>query len=456
MRAASLRLRLGLAGIACVLLALGLAALGLSALFGTHAERRAEAELTQHFDQVLAGLSRDGGGGLGVEGPLSDPRFAQVYGGLYWQIDTPGGQGRSRSLWDATLPAVTMAEAPRFLRLPGPGGTPVLARVQRVALPPALGGGTAGITVALDARTIDAARRAFTADMLPYLGLLTLALIAAGSLQIHLGLRPLGHLRDRVGGLRRGQARRMGTQWPPEVQPLTREVDALLDQHEAEVRRAQDRAADLAHGLKTPLQAIIGEAERLAAAGQPRAAHSLTELVGRMRRQIDAELMRARLDAAEPGGCSDLARVARGVLDVLARVPEARALTLHCEIAAGTEVALAPDELAELIGALAENAVRHARSRVRLATGPEAAEGAGGMDGPEGAISLTISDDGPGLAPEHRARLLARGARLDEGGSGLGLSIARGIVARRGGSLALDAAPEGGLCVRLWLPRAGL
>ena len=95
MRAASLRLRLGLAGLAFLLVALGLAAFGLSQLFAIHVERRAEIELTQHFDQLIAGLTRNGGA-LAPDRPLSDPRADQVYGGLYWQIDRAREQSRSR------------------------------------------------------------------------------------------------------------------------------------------------------------------------------------------------------------------------------------------------------------------------------------------------------------------------------------------------------------------------
>ncbi|WP_254660344.1 hypothetical protein [Ketogulonicigenium vulgare] len=55
MRAISLGLRLALLGLVCITLALGVAFVGLSSLFNSHVERRAEAELTVHFDQLLGG-----------------------------------------------------------------------------------------------------------------------------------------------------------------------------------------------------------------------------------------------------------------------------------------------------------------------------------------------------------------------------------------------------------------
>ena len=60
----SLRLRLLVAGAVSIVLALALAALGLSLLFERHVERRVEAELKAHLDQLVAGLERGGDGAL--------------------------------------------------------------------------------------------------------------------------------------------------------------------------------------------------------------------------------------------------------------------------------------------------------------------------------------------------------------------------------------------------------
>jgi len=98
----SLRLRLALAGALAILLALGLAALGLAQLFGAHVERRATAEMAVQLDQVIAGLER-GPEGLELVRPPADPRFGVPYGGLYWQIEEAGDLRRSRSLWDSAL-----------------------------------------------------------------------------------------------------------------------------------------------------------------------------------------------------------------------------------------------------------------------------------------------------------------------------------------------------------------
>ena len=67
-----------------------------------------------------------------------------------------------------------------------------------------------------------------------------------------------------------------------------------------------------------------------------------------------------------------------------------------------------------------------------------------------------VDDDGPGLAPSMREAVLQRGVRADEAapGSGFGLAIVRELAGLYGGSIALGAAPSGGLRAILRLPGA--
>ncbi|MEE4119918.1 MAG: HAMP domain-containing sensor histidine kinase [Paracoccaceae bacterium] len=447
-RGLSLRLRLVLAGAVAVILALGLAAAGLSALFATHVERRAMAELSVQLDQVLAGLAR-AGDGLTVATPPADPRFARPYGGLYWQIETGGQLLRSRSLWDRALalPPDALADGQVHAhRIEGPEGAELLTLERSVTLPARLGGGTARAAVAMEAAELSAARRAFMADMAPYLALLALALIGAGWAQVAVGLRPLRAVGERVGALRGGRAARMGTDWPREVSPLAAEIDALLEAREGEIRRAQARAADLAHGLKTPLQALMGEAGRLRTAGSEQAARGIEDVAGAMRRTVDRELARARTAARAGGDRADVARVAARIVSVLRRTPDGARLDWEMAVPEGLAATLDAADLAEALGALAENAARHAASRVRIAA---SAEG--------DTLRLTVSDDGPGIPEGRRTALTNRFASAETAGPeetpghGLGLAIAAEIAEAAGGHLALaDAAP--GLSASLSLP----
>ena len=440
----SLRLRLALAGALAILAALGLAAFGLSQLFGAHVERRAVAEMGVQLDQVLAGLER-GEEGLALARPPADPRFRRPYGGLYWQIEGADGVQRSRSLWDRALdlPADTLGDGGVHVhRLAGPEGAALLVLERSVTLPARLGGGSVRVAVAMAAAELDAARRAFMADLAPYLGLLALVLTGAGWAQLWVGLRPLRGLGARVAALRAGRADRVGKDWPQELRPVAGEIDALLSAREAETARARARAADLAHGLKTPLQALMGEAARLRVAGADKQAEGIEDTARAMRRTVDRELARARTAARAGDASADVAQVADRLVTVLRRTPDGGRLDWRIDIPAGTRVPLDEADLSEALGALAENAARHARSRVSLSARSQ-----------DGRVLLTITDDGPGIAPERRAALIARHGRADESGTGLGLAIAAEIAEAAGGNLALDDATPG-LSVSLVLPCA--
>lgn len=443
----SLRWRLLAAGAAALILALGLAAAGLAQLFATHVERRAVAELSVHLDQVMSGLERRDGA-LVLARPPADPRFAQPYGGLYWQVAAGEALLRSRSLWDheLALPDDALRDGEAHVhRIPGPEAAGLLSLERTVALPERLGGGPARAIVAMTAAEIDSATRAFVTDMAPYLALLLLVLVAAQWAQVSVGLAPLRHVGARVSALRRDRAARMGANWPREVQPLASELDGLLAERDADVASARARAGDLAHGLKTPLQALLGESGRLRAQGQDSAAAGIEEVAGAMRAHVERELARARTAARARAARADAAEVARRVVGVLKRTPDGDRLDWVCDMPDGLSLAIDEADLAEALGALAENAARHARTRVTLTA----------RAGKQTAAQICVADDGPGLPPARLAAMTTRGARADEGGqgSGLGLTIAAEIARAVGGDLSLRNTTPG-LSACLSLPLA--
>lgn len=446
MKRLSLRLRLAIAGAVAVILALGLAAAGLTALFGTHVERRATAELSVHLDQVLAGLDQQGDG-LTVTPPPADPRFQQPYGGLYWQVETKDQVLRSRSLWDYQLSLPSTAEEehqPRSFRLSGPDDNELLVLERHVTLPERLGSRPARVVVAMNAGQLAAAQQAFLTDLAPFLALLAFFLIAAQAAQQLVGLRPLRRLGARVAALRAGQATRMGTDWPQEVQPLADELDALLEKREADITKARARAGDLAHGLKTPLQALLGEAQRLRTGGATRAAQDIEEVARAMQRHVDRELLRARTAERARNAQAEVTETTRGIVSVLRRSPDGASIEWTLDIAPQLHARIDTGDLAEALGALAENAAQHASTRVNLS---------GRLIGDR--VEIAIRDDGPGIPQARLETLTARGARLDENnkGSGFGLAIASEIAEAAGGRLVLENLSQG-LEARLVLPRA--
>ncbi len=451
MKGRSLRLRLVAASAISVMAALALAFFGLTRLFASHVERQAVHELTVQLDQLLAGIERDAEGRLVVRDGPRDARFVRPLGGLYWQVEAEGRQLRSRSLWDFVMPlaAEELSDGTVHVRtLPGPGGTRLLAVQRRVILPARLGRVPLVAAVATDTRRLEKAVEEFREDLLPYTGLLAVFLIVAAGVQVVVGLRPLDAVGRRVARVRSGEISRLGAEFPSEIQPLAQEVDALLAQRERDIEQARRRAGDLAHGLKTPLQALLGEAGRLRTAGQEAAADAIEQITDTMRRHVDRELARVRVAARAASAQCDLAEVAGRVVAVVRRAVGKKGgdeLLWQLDIPAGTLVAAEAEDVLEILGALVENAARYARTRVRLSAA-----------GQDGRVVLSVEDDGPGMPDDLIGRLGSRGVRADESGpgTGLGLAIAREISEALGGGLELGRGALGGCRVRVVLPRA--
>lgn len=449
MRTTSIRLRLLAAGGAAVLVSLALAAAGLMLIFERHVQRLAVVELAADLDQLAAGLERGPDGTLVMAQPPTDPRYDQPLSGLYWQVQTATDTLVSRSLWDETitLPEAAPGGSPREHLVPGPRGATLLLLERRLRLGP----DGARIATALDRAQLRNASRAFAGDLVPYIGLLAAALIAAGWAQVAIGLRPLAAVGARVAAVRSGVARTLGTDFPAEVQPLAAEVDALITAREADITRARARAADLAHGLKTPLQALMGEADRLRDRGLTAESTGIEEVATAMRRHVDRELARARIASRSRAVATDPAPVVARLVAVLRRTRDGARVSWDVAAMPGTALRIDPDDLTEALGALLENAARHARTRVRV-----------GLVAAGDTTAVTITDDGPGIPPSRLADLTARGARLDLAGpdagigTGLGLAIAGDIAEAAGGRLVLANDAAGGLTVALHLPIAPL
>ncbi|QPZ92893.1 sensor histidine kinase [Thioclava electrotropha] len=445
----SLRLRLALGGALAVVLALAIASAALTALFAAHVQRRAEAELSVQLDQVVAALGRDADGRLALQTPPADPRFDQPLSGLYWQIDLGDTLLRSRSLWDYVLPLPPDALPDGHVhvhRLPDQTGGTLLTLERSVTLPPSLGEGRVRAAVALTTTDLDQARSDFLKELLPYNAILAAALIVAGWVQLFFGLRPLSEVGRRVLAVRSGEQRRLGSDFPKEVQPLANEVDALIDAREAELDRARHRAADLAHGFKTPLQALMGEADRLRQTGQTEPAAAIEEIAEAMRRHVDRELTRSRLAGRVVKDKATVAPVVQQIVSVIRRTPTGSAVEWDIVVPDDLQVTLDASDLAEALGALIENASRHATSQVTIRASRR-----------DAAIAIDVQDDGPGISADRIEHLQKRGARADESGHGLGLSISAEIAQAVGGTLSIANA-ETGLRVTLILPdaRAGV
>jgi signal transduction histidine kinase len=445
----SLRWRLLLGAAAAILIALGVAWLFMTFLFERHLERRLQTEMERDGQRLAAVLSLDAAGTMTLEpAPLSDPRLQAPGSGFYWQLSTAAGSVGSRSLWDQALDRSSPADATawRLRRAMGPFEAPVFILERTIRpdadSPPVL------VQLAQDAADLTSAREEFGRELAVFLGLLWLVLSAAAWIQVTLGLRPLAGIHKDVAMLQERPTARLSAARLTEIRPLTDAINAMAEARERDVTRGRQRAADLAHGLKTPIAALEAQSRKARNAGAVDAAEGIDRVITSVRSAIEAELARSRIATAVtgPAGSTQVLPAVERLIAVLEHTEAGGQIAFTVDMPGQLYAPLHGEDLAELLGAVLENAVRYARRRVWIE----------GRSDPTG-VRVIVKDDGPGIAADQMQRALMRGERLDQGGdgSGLGLAIARELAEATGGRVTVAAAEPVGLAITFDWPRPG-
>lgn len=436
----SFRARLIVGAVLWISVGLLLSGLVLSRLFEELVVRQVDHDLTDHSEELRGLVERRPDGTLAVPRPLSDPRFAAHNSGLYWQVEGAGGQVlRSPSLQDVSLP-FDAADLDRPQRVVTSLGT--LRLYQQIVRP---GGGEPPLqmSIALAQSALDAELSHFDMTLAASLAVIALGLSGAAVLQVTVGLWPLVRLRRALTEVRSGRVERLPDGLPQEVAPLVQDLNAMIGSNTEMLRRARTQAGTLAHSLKTPLAVLLDEAQQLEAAGQAESAKVVKGQCLKMQRQIDFEMARARAAAR---GTLGLACAVKGILtdvvSALAQLNRRRGIEFRLDAVEDLVVACDAQDFSEIVGNLADNAAKWARSAVRLSAGRV-----------RGLVTLTIEDDGPGIPESARETVFTLGARLDESvpGFGLGLAVTRELVAHYGGRVWLEPSTTGGTraCVEL-------
>lgn len=439
---------------AWIVAALLVTGLILTSTYRESALMRLGSDLTDFLDEVLLATE------VTPEGvttrPLRDEATLNIFGGAYWQVAEPAGDGslrilaRSASLWESTLdvppdlPGQLQAAAGDVIpfNATAPDGAPLRVGATLKLYP----GRTTPVVfmAAIDRSPVDAEVRQFATVVGVALLILGAGLVAAVFIQVRIGLQPLFALRTEIADVRKGKATRIEGDYPLEIAPLAGQVNRLLDHNQEVVERQRTHVGNLAHALKTPLSVMLTEAR-----GQD---GLLADVVRRqsevMKGQVDHHLRRARA-AARAQGLGERTPVAE-VVDELAvmleRVFEAKAIEIDWRAPDGLHFLGERQDLQEMLGNLMENACKWGARRVRVTAG---------ATGP-GALVAVVEDDGPGLPADRLDSVLKRGERLDESapGSGLGLSIVDELARAYGGRLVLAASDMGGVKATLDLPAA--
>lgn len=280
----------------------------------------------------------------------------------------------------------------------------------------------------------------------PRLGLLfqLAAIVAASWVGARLLARPVQRLASSAGRLAQDvHASPLDEDGGPvEARAAAKAFNHMQQRIRTQLAQQSRFLAAVSHDLRTPLTRM---SLRIEGVDDNQVRYRLRQDLAEMNGLIDATLyyLRERDGAAAPRQRVDVHALLQAVVD------DATEIGQDVTLSGDAEPLLAyPAELRRAVVNLVENAHRYGGSaRIELADSAER-------------VVIDVCDNGPGIAPEEMARVLEPFYRLESsrnratGGVGMGLSIASDIVSRHGGELSLANRPEGGLRVRIVLPRA--
>lgn len=283
---------------------------------------------------------------------------------------------------------------------------------------------------------------------LPLLGLMVWLAVAHA-------LRPLARLGRDVARREATNLEPLDPQGAPgEIMPLIDNLNRLFTRVARLIEHERRFTADAAHELRTPLAALMTQAQvARAAAGDTERNHALDNVIAgcaRAARLVDQMLTLARLEPEDALGqreILDLRTLAQSVIAEIAPAALKRGIAIGLAEYGDVAVAGNGDLIRIALRNLVDNAARYSPDGAHVQVSVAR----------DGDMALArVKDQGPGLSPEARTKVGQRFYRVlgnRASGSGLGLSIISRIAELHGGHLVLDNNADGrGLAAELRLP----
>lgn len=445
MQPRSLSTRLLLSVSILLILFFGVTILALDFVFQDLSRRAIQDRLEVQVIALLSASEEDSSGGLRAD-QLAEPRFDNPGSGLYGEIVRSDGRPswRSKSLTGTGIefPHVRAGER-RFGELQRADGATVLSLSMGIEWQ--FRNGVSRPFVYSAAESLEpyyAQLHSLRGRLFGWFGVLMVLLLGTIAVLLRRLLAPLRRVEYEIEAIEAGDLTELGAGYPRELLGITTNLNALLRSERERLARYRNTLGNLAHSFKTPL-AVMRNLLSTQNGRDLGVARQLDEQVGRMDDIVKYQLRRAAASGGTGLGTAptDVREALEALRGALLKVYVERGLTCELTVAAGCTFTGDREDLTEIAGNLLDNSFKWARTTVRV-TADRIVSPAARRDG----LRLVIEDDGPGIPVDKRAKVLERGARLDErvAGQGIGLSVVRELVELNGGEIDVDQSALGG------------
>lgn len=338
-------------------------------------------------------------------------------------------------------------------------GLPYRTKTGRVEID----GSVFDMVVAHDGMTYRQSMHSLSMVLLLVIPVVLLLAVAGGYFLAGRALAPLGALAVKA---REITAERLSERLPVEQSgdefgQLAMVFNDTFQRLEDSFDRLQRFTADASHELRTPLTAIrsvgeVGMQETTDAASCREVIGSMLEETDRLTKLVDSLLLLSRADAGSvplSRERTDLAALAKDVAECLQVLAEEKQQTLGVVAPQAVFAEVDRATVHQALINLLDNAIKYTPAGGFIQICVEAYRGTEAV--------ISISDNGPGISPEHRQKIFERFYRIDKGrsreigGAGLGLSIAGWAVSANNGRIELDSGEGKGSTFRIVLPLSG-
>jgi len=262
------------------------------------------------------------------------------------------------------------------------------------------------------------------------LGLVLLGLIA---LSLRSVFMPMQKIIARIGQIEEGKIDRINDIYPPELQPLQKSINKLLDSEKQQRERYKKTLDDLAHSIKTPLSIILGQADLT---------KEIKEPILHIDNIVKRQLKRATINVVGFLPSIDIAPVTQSLLDAMTKIHRQKALSLTLEMPKPASLSIDQTDYMEILGNLLDNACKAAQSTVKVTYVKQVT-----------CTLVCVEDDGKGISESAISAITQRGRRLDtySEGQGLGLALVVDMLESYAGELLIHSEPGKGsrFCMQL-------